>query len=282
MSNTEIWAAPKSDAMLGAYRIEGDKLSSCGAVHDASQDDSALQTLSVWHASQKLPGAALLVVKSDKATSLGVRNGGLIIEGRDKLNIGMMCASTRTLAPAELSEDIEPALTSDDRFRRAFWATICRLQSTVLPRCFQFYLDGVEGKVHISNGELRFTGDFLNPANFVEELRAACEVGEGIKYTLLDDTTQPDVPAFAVSDLIAHVAKQSDDESYRFAADGWPIECAELQSVDLILSLSGIAAASSRMKQHSTPLSVMVLSAENSTLVRGQTQEDGAMQFRLS
>lgn len=282
MSISQAWQVPKNEALLAAYRINGEALERCDPEQNKDHDDDARHTMWVLQASQTLADAALVVVKSETATSLGVRNGGLIVEGRENLNIGLVRASTRSLTPAGLYFDMEPKVACADRFQRTFWAIVFRLQNTTMPRCFEFFLDGVEGQIHINDGELRFTGDFLTPANFVDELRAACEVGDGIKYRLLADCSQHDGDAYSVADLMVHVAKQTDSDSSKFDANGWPLEYANEHSADKILSMSKMAASSNLMKHHSGPLSILVLSEENRPLMMGKRHADGIIEFQTN
>jgi hypothetical protein len=238
--------------------------------------------LALWQAAQTLPDAAFMVVKSGDATSLAVKKGGLIIEGHSKLNIGLVRVSTRLLAPDIDGASEDYALVSNDSFYRTFWNIIRRLDCAVVPRCMRFSLGNAGGEVHVNNGKLRFSGDFLTTADFVEGLEAACEANEDVKYTLLSDQEEPETPVYSLHDLMEHVLTTRSEMDLSFDGEGRPISYDRSISVSVIQSLSAVAAAGSRMVHHEDLVSIKILSEDNCALVTAQSQVDGTLECRLN
>jgi len=120
-SNTPF-SLPKSSALLGVYQFETGKLVASENLPDSDDHlGDANATLEIWKKAQGLSDTQMLVVKSRDRVSLAMLNGGLVIEGRSKLNIGLVRTAAKHLDPVKLQIASATHLASEDRFRRAFW-----------------------------------------------------------------------------------------------------------------------------------------------------------------
>lgn len=277
------WVPPANSELIAAFQYGSGTLVACdgqsdGEGHTASAD----QTWAAWETVQGLPDAALMVLKCDDRVSLGAINGGIIIEGRSKMNIGLVRASTRKLAPVAPAFRRSPALDSQDRFRRTFWKVLSRLQGAKLPRAFEFYLAGVTGQIHAARGEITFSGDFLNPADFVGELRAACAIEEDVRYTLGDVESNASAEKFSTRDLLHEVVPTDPSGAYIFERKGWPIAIADKAEVSVVQMLSSLTSTFSAKDAGKGSSRISVLSGSNLPLLSGSISADGTVRYEVS
>ncbi|SFI25730.1 hypothetical protein [Jannaschia pohangensis] len=266
--------------MIAAFHYVDDELRPCIGQDDVSDHaPAAAETLALWTAAQGLGKASIMMLKSDGRVHLAAATGGLIVEAQDTLNIGLMRASSKTLAPARPDHRTSFKLPSDDRFRRAFWAVVSRLHASVLPRTFAFELAQAQGTISVADGSLRFDGDFTDPATFVAALRKACTGKKAVRYTLADDDGPQDAPPFTLSDLLAQVTDESGSGEFVFDADGWPLASAAGSDFATVQALSAIAAG--LLGRNRETSSISVLSDSNSVILTGTTSSEGYASFNL-
>lgn len=282
MSKMENWTAPRGDAVLATYRIMSGKLHMANPQQNETHRARARLTLALWKAAQAFPDVAMMVVNSQNETSLGICNGGIIVEGQSKLNIGLFRATTRDLSPVEMPLQIRPPMPTKDRFRRAFWAVISQLSGSVLPRVFEYKFGGTTGIVHAQDERLRFSGDCTTPDDFVAELRAASEVEDDVTYTLLRFDGWPDGNDCSVTDLIGQIAAPSDKQTSVFDLEGWPLQYDARQSASVICDLSTMASAINNLGTDSELPSVTLLSGENRSIVSFKPTADQTLEARLT
>lgn len=263
MVQLDDWCAPKSDAVLASYRVRSGKLRVCEGHNNQPPITRARKTLALWTAAQAFPDISMMIVKSEDGISLAIRNGGIIVEGRKNLNIGLVQVSTRTLDAVPVEHDENALVVSKDRFRRTFRTILKRLNRTVLSRAYSFRIGFVKGVVFAQNGELQFAGDFTCPSQFVQELKAACEVDDEIAYTFLEDSVAPDTEVYQIKDLISQVARVSDARAFIFDDNGWPLEWDGDATAETVQNLSTLAYAASQLKHRGRPFAVSLLSGGN-------------------
>lgn len=283
MSEQIKWAPPAKSELFAAFQYVSGALVACeGQTNGATHAESAEQTWAAWETVQALPDAALMVLKCDDRVSLGTLNGGVIIEGSSKMNIGLVRTSTRGLAPVAPAPGRIRALESQDRFRRTFWNVLSRLQGANMPRAFEFDLAGVTGQIRAARGEITFAGDFLNPADFVGELRAACAIEEDVKYTLADVGSNAKAKTFSVLDLLNEVVAADPSGAYTFEGDGWPIIIAENAKVSVVQMLSSLARTLSARDGGKGTSRISVLSGSGVPLLSGSISANGAVRYEVS
>ena len=274
------WSVPRSNHLVAAFHYASGELVACSGQDDvAAHEESAQKTFAIWKVAQSLPDAALMIVKAQERIFLGARNGGLIVEGQNALNIGLFRAASKQLPAATFKNATTHYLTSEDRFRRAFWAIISRFHATVLPRTFVFDLAGVSGTVRIKDGVLEFAGDFSNPADFVGELRAASAVEEGVSYSLIAHQDTEDQTGYTLAELLGQIVQVSDKDTFVFDADGWPVSIPDGAEFRMVQNLSSIASALRAQGGDGTTLSI--LSEANLPSLTGKSLPDGKVEFRL-
>ena len=265
MAKLEEWSAPSSDAILATYRITSGKLKACRGNESRPYTARARKTFDLWKAAQGFPDIETMLVKTDDAVSLTIRKGGIIVEGRKNLNVGLVRATTKNLQPVdvELDEVDRKDGPLKDRFRRLFLSILDRFNGTVLPRAYGFELGVAEGVVYVSDGQLQFAGDFASPTDFVQELFAAAEVDDVVKYTFLDTYDPPKGETFEMEDLIRRVAPPSDSKTIAFDKNGWLLDWDGEASLDVILRLSSLAAVAGKISLKDGPVSVTLLTDAN-------------------
>lgn len=274
------WSVPRSNHLVAAFHYGSGELVACSGQDDVTAHEEAAQkTFAIWKAAQTLPNAALMILKAQEKIFLGARNGGLIVEGQKALNIGLFRAASKQLPVATFKNATTHYLTSEDRFRRPFWAIISRFHATALPRTFAFDMAGIQGTVRIKDGLLKFGGDFSNPADFVGELRAASSVEEGISYSLVADDDSADHTSYTLAALLGEVVQASGDETFVLDAEGWPISIPDGADFGMVQNLSSIASALRAQGKDGTTLSV--LSESNLPTLTGKSLADGLVEFRL-
>ncbi len=276
LPQASVFLIPRSSALSAAYQYNDGRLAACSGQDDIEQHlPAARTTLAVWDAAQRLERAALMVLKSKDAVSIGTLNGGVIVEGRDQLNIGLVRAATRGLDPIRTTTAAKCHFKSDDRFRSAFWAVITRLHGAVLPRTFQFELAGTRGTITSKDNKFVCAGDFTNPHDFIGELRAACQIEEQVAYSLAATEDTPAGASFDLSDLIKEVTPVDPANTYTFDKDGWPLTCRSEPDFGMMRTLSAMACAL-RTRGDTT---VTVFSGDNSKIVSGSLKVDQDARF---
>ncbi len=282
MSQSNDLLLPSSREILAAYQYDGGKLRPCAANdHDPEHLPTAEATLAVWDAAHRLGDSTMMVLKSDQKSSIGILNGGLIIEGLRKLNVGIIRAATRSLDPVRMTTAATCYLDTEDRFRRALWAVMSRLHGATLSRTFQFELAGTSGTITIRDNQLTFAGDFKNPADFVGELRTACQIEENVQYTLGEPGATPAGDLFELSDLIKEVATVTAAECYMFDEEGWPTGCPDDVDFAMVQILSTMTRAMSSRDASKGDTSITVFSASSQPMLSGSVMPDGSARFEL-
>lgn len=282
MTEQVNWVPPSNSELIAAFQYGSGTLVACdGKDGDASHTASAEQTLTAWVAAQKLPDAAMMVLKSDNRVSLGALNGGVIIEGLSKMNIGLLRASTRKLAPIPPAVSRAPKLASDDRFRRTFWAVLTRLQGARMPRTFEFDLAGVTGQICVADEKITFEGDFLNPDDFVGELRAACAIEEEVRYTLGTVSKDQRAEKFTLRDVLDQVVATDPAGGFTFEGDGWPVSVAETADVAMVQMLSSLTSTLNARDGGKGTARLSVLSGANLPLLSGNISTDGTVRYEV-
>lgn len=282
MAHETNWSPPNTGEFFAAYQYgNGALVPVTGQTHSQTHEQQAQQTWDAFATAHRFPDAAVMILKSDAGVSLGALNGGVIIEGRNKMNIGLLMASTRRLLPVKITTGLAKSISSQDRFRRAFWAVLTRIEAAVLPRVMTFNLAGVIGSIQIENGKLTFSGDFLNPADFVGELRAACAIEDDVKFTLGAFDASAKGPTFTISDLLEEVVGATGEDTFEFDADGWPLTIAEGTTFATVQHLSNLANTLGQRDEGSGTATLTVLSSANTPIVSGKLTENGSVRFSV-
>ncbi len=278
MTHSNSFQLPQSTEVHSSYQYASGDLVVCGDKGGTPENlTEAKATHSIWESAQRLTDAAMIVVKSGQRVSIAALNGGLIVQGSSKLNIGLFRAATRHLEPVPSTIAATTQMKSDDRFRRAYWSVLQRLNGAVLPRTFLFDLAGLRGTITVRDGQLSFAGDFTNPKEFVGELRAACQVSDDVMFTLEELKDEPAGPFFTLTELLQEVAPDTEADAYIFDAEGWPVACKGTADFGTLQTLSLIAKALSTCGDATKDLTVY--SNTNRPLLSGSLMADGNMRF---
>ncbi len=281
MPKIEEWSAPRCDAIQAAYRIVSGQLRSCNAHTGDAFRDRARKTYSLWKAAKSFPDASMLVVKSGSATSLGIRNGGIIVEGEATLNVGLFRAATRSLQPVTEPVTQDTSIKFSGRFQHVFWEIMNRLQGSVMPRAYAFEFGSVAGAIHADSGQFRFSGDFLTPSAFVAELRAACQVEDEGSFTLIQYDPKPDVQDYSFDDVLAEVSEAADDGQFTFSHEGWPLALATGHAPEAVQGLAAMAACAGRIRGNEEDISVFLLGDDSRPIVSLKVESDATFGARI-
>ncbi len=277
------WSVPKIDGLRAAFEDSPEGLAAIAGQNnvDAMRPRAEL-TRALWHAAQQVPDAAMMLVKSEAGASIALLNGGLVIEGTAKVNLGLVRASTRNLEPQAPAFDPAQHRPSATRLRRSLWQILSRLNGAQMPRIYDFDIAGVRCQVQSEAGALRFAGELSDPARFVAALTKACETETEISYTLADKGADFGDTVFSSIDILMQVCDKSDDAAMEFDPDGWPLTCALAIDFSALQMLSQIAVAACAMSDQNGDLSLSVLSAANKPVLTGHTTADRSMLLVLS
>lgn len=279
MDDARVWSLPRSKDVTAIFRHDALQLTQVLGQDDVPVDPTIAQKmLSLWKAGQALQDAALMAVRSADGVALAMRNGGFIVIGTPSLNIGLLRAAAKKFPTVTTGSDPAWTIDTSDRFRKVFWEIVTRLDTTVLPRCFDLDIAGVRGQIAAENGTLRFAGDFTTPEAFVAELRAASKIDDDIRYTLTAKQPKSLSDPYSTADLLAQVATLSSDDSFTFDADGWPLTCPAGAAFGFVRTLSAIAAGFAACEGPDATLSI--LSDANLPLVTARRGENGAVTLK--
>lgn len=274
------WTVPKIDGLRAAFRQveEGIAPADPDDAGEAFRNRAAL-TSALWRATQQWPDAAMMLVKSDAGTSIGLLNGGLIIEGSAKLNLGLVRAKTRELTPVAAAPEVGE-IPSANRLRRSTWQILTRLQDAQVPRVYRFKFGDQTGQVRSDGGTLRFGEGFADPAAFMAALTAACESEGELAYTLDDLSDDFGDATYQCGDLL-HVITDDGNAAFEFDPEGWPLSCPKATDFITIKMLSAVAIAACAMSDQNGDLSLSVMSDDNRVILSGKTTEDRSLLFVL-
>lgn len=274
------WSPPKNKGIQAAFRYAGTDIV---AVSDYAADDesqaAAQATYSVWKAAQTLPNAAFSMIKSTGHQSLVFGNGGVLIEGDQQLNVGILRSSTKSMEPMPTPLTAHRNLQSDDRFRRVAWAIMARVQGTVLPRAFAFNLAGTHGTVSVADEMLSLAGDFQTPQDFIAEIRAATEIEDDLAYSLTDKPADADATRYPVDCLLHEIVAESGDGTCTFDADGWPNSRGAETSFGTLQAMHDCLHALKQHPAHNGQTTITILSDSNATILKGTLEADGTATF---
>lgn len=278
------WTAPKIDGLRAAFFATADGLVPADGQGDLSKfEERAALTRALWTATQQVPDAAMMLVKSEAGASIGLLNGGLVVEGTAKINLGIVRAKTRQLDPQHLVVD-ETGYHNPDatRVRRHLWQILDRLSGAHLPRVYGFDLAGVTGQIHAAGGILRFGGGFDDPAGFVAALSAACHDDGQVAYTLEDLHDEFGETVFTCGDVLVALEGVDVADTFEFDPDGWPLSCPQTADFAQIRLLSRIAVAACAMSDVNGDLTLTAMSGANKPVLTGKTTADRSMILALS
>lgn len=276
------WTVPNIDGLRGAFYVTPDGLAPVEGQGDLPElQTRAALTNALWLAVQQLPDTAMMLVKSEAGASIGLLAGGLVFEGTRKINLGLVRAATRALEPQPRTLDVQHT-PSATKFRRSLWQILGRLQGANIPRVFSFKFGGVSGQIHSQAGQLRFAGDFTDPASFVAALTAACDADDSVAYTLEDLHDDFAAETFTSGDILTQVVDAGDAGTFEFDPEGWPLSCDPAADFETIKMLSHIAVAACAMSDENGDLTLTALSDANRPRLSGKTTQDRSMELSLS
>lgn len=276
------WGPPQKKGIHAAFRYAGADVVAISDFPDNEETQAAAQaTFAVWKAAKKLPDAAFAMIKSAGHLSLVFANGGVVVEGEQQLNVGILRSSTKSMEPVPTPLTAHRHLQSDDRFRRVIWAIMARVQGTVLPRSFVFNLAGTNGTVTVADAMLTLAGDFQTPEDFVAEIRAATEIKDDLAYSLAEQSSSPDAAHYPVDSLLHEIVAVSGDGACTFDAEGWPQSRGAKTGFGAVQTMHDCLYALKQHPAHDGQISISILSDSNATLLKGTLEPNGSATFHI-
>ena len=279
----DTWNMPKIDGLLAVYETGDDTLSPVdGSADDAEQRARAQQTLALWQIARQIPGAAMMILKTPQRVSLGLANGGLIVEGRVTMNLGLVRAATRKL-PAQT---VEPAPLTAQKpgwtpFQTTLWNILTRLDGTYLPRTFSIDIGGAMTRLSASGGTVLFLDGETTPEGLVAALRRASEAGAPVSYALAEHDDGQEGPRFTAVDILRAATGSAADAVVDFDATGWPMACPAETDFQMMATLSALAVGLVSAGGDGAP-ALTVLSAENAQILSAKGEGENRIRFSLT
>ncbi len=269
--------AKNADFVAGFSMKSGALKAFDGSQPAADDVERAERTNALWRCVQDLGDASMMLVRDGKRMSVGARAGGVIVEGRDKLNVGLVRGAIKSEPHVDQDFSDTANLTFDTHVRDTVWAVISRIGLCSIDRSYQFRMAGVEGYVTSRSGALTFEGDFLTERDFVGELRAAAEIREEIDYTVVDLREGDPNNSFSITDLLVGYGPTVIGDQWCFDAMGWPAVVPASASFDVLQSYTRVVQALATWCQGvEGGCSCVVLGQDNTKRATFERQDDGS------
>ncbi len=159
----------------------------------------------LWGAVRHLDGAFALIAKG--AGKSGLASGSVLIEGREKLNIGLLMPALKRETQLLLSAP-PPVDRFDDRFQRIVWALAERLDRVQIGRTWSLRLGERGARIYAGANGFAILDGLTDASAFLTALRDASRDELAVSYTL-------DEPPASLPDRLEGIAAL-------FPGDGQP------------------------------------------------------------
>ncbi|KIT14982.1 hypothetical protein [Jannaschia aquimarina] len=201
------------------------------------EDASAISPkIAACHALSGLGMRRAVVSGRDGRVILCLRTG-LVVEGDDRLNAGLLAVRLRALPEAVNAIPAGPAPVWTDAVHHTLWALAQRLYAVELPRLLSVLTGSERLKLRADRDGVRLVAGATDPTDIAPLITSAIGAGRDVVYTLAapEDTIGPQVPA--------PVLLGCEDGLWRLDRSGWPLACPKDAAFAEIAAMVGFSRA---------------------------------------
>lgn len=262
----EEWPALGTADFIAAYRIEDTDPGSVTPVAGAPAGDVAGMIARVWDAARRVPGAMTMLLKTEDRSWAAA--GSILVEGRPKLNLGLLMSSLRTVPPLATAPLLAPKAPQDAQ-HKVIWAIATRLARVEVGRTFLLDTGKIDRLSVTRNGFALASG--LTVADLRKGIAAAIKQRHPVRYSLGPGDPGPHGPIHPVASLFG--ADPSPD-AIVLSADAWPLQLPETTSFSA-LSLGMTLVQHILAAGYSAGLRLQVMGASSNALVSVVNEDHG-------
>jgi hypothetical protein len=215
----EDWPASRTAEFIAAYRLDETDLGLVTPVAGSAAGDRAGTVARIWDAARRVPGAVTMLLKTDDRS--WVAAGSVLVEGRPKLNLGLLMSSLRTVPALAAAPPSVPKAPRDAQ-HKVIWAIASRLAQVEVDRTFLLDTGKIERLYVTRDGFALPEG--VTPADLRKAIAAAIKARRPVRYSLGPKDDAPRGPTHAVTSIFG---AERNPEAIVLSSDAWPLQLPE-------------------------------------------------------
>lgn len=244
----------------------------------ASFEGPAGETFQLWRAATALlDDATLMLARSAGRLSVASKQGGVIIEAKEGLNVGLLRGVLKRFEAVEACKGgVDPATI--EAGSQAIWSLANRLDRVETPRMFTLKVGETQYVLHAQKGKFDVVAADL--AQFKNDLHVK---DQKIKLTLGKKPDDMAGERGQISDLFCHQQDTDADATWVVGPSGLPSLVPADATLTDIAKISHLA-KTLRVWQGNVPATVDFLKPDGSLLLKAKSDNplDGAISFFAS